>query len=210
MNCAGCEEKLSEYLEQALPEPEGRDIDRHLEDCAKCSALLEEMKSMLAVSRNFPDEELDDRLLEKILLRTSGQPRKRHFWEELRHFSPGTLLTPRFASGAVLATLFLVLLANLVFPRTSTMAAVLSPQQIFRQLDIGVQQIYGKGLQAYDATVEWQANLNFYKDRILNRLGFMMERLDLPVEGKAKSEEQMQPQQQKAPNNHSSMLLKHA
>jgi hypothetical protein len=208
MNCAECEEKLSEYLEQTVPGQGSRDIDRHLEECSKCSALLEEMRSILTVSQNFPDDELDDRLLEKILLRTSGRPRTRRFWEDLRNFSLRTMLTPRFASGAVLATLFLVLVANLISPRIPTMAAVLSPRQIFRQLDVGVQQIYGKGLQAYDATVELQANFTFYKNQILNRLGFMMERLDLPVEGKAKPEDHMQ--QQKAPNNKSSMLLKHA
>jgi hypothetical protein len=210
MDCARCEEKLSEYLEQTLPERESRDIGRHLEDCTKCSALRDEMKSILAVSQTFPEEELDDRLLEKILLRTSGHPRTRHFWEGLRHFSLRTLMTPQFASGAVLAALFLVLLGNLAFPRIPAMAAALSPRQVFRQLDVGVQQIYGKGLQAYDTTVAWQANLAFYKNQILNRLGFMMERLDLPVEGNAKPEEKMQRQQQKAPNNKSSMLLKHA
>jgi len=209
MDCTRCEEKLSEYLEQTLPEQEKRDIDRHLEDCAKCSALLDEMKSILAVSGNFPDEELDDRLLEKILLRTSGQPRKRRFWEDLRHFSLRSMLTPRFAGGAVLATLFILLLANLGLPGIPSGDSVLSPRQIFRRLDIGVQQIYGKGLQAYDATLEWQANFAFYKNQVLNRLGFMMERLDLPVEGKVKPEEQMQ-QQQKAPNNKGSLLLKPA
>jgi hypothetical protein len=209
MDCARCEEKLSEYLERTLPEQEKREIGRHLEDCADCSVLLDEMKSILAVSQNFPGEELDDRLLERILLRTSGQPRTRHFWEDLRHFSLRTMLTPRFASGAVLATLFLLLMANLGFPRISTVASTLSPRQVFRQLDMGVQRIYGKGLQAYDASVEWQANFTFYKNQIFNRLGFMMERLDLPVEGKAKPEEQL-PQQQKAPNNKNSMLLKRA
>jgi hypothetical protein len=206
MDCITCEEKLSEYLEKTLPEAERQEIGRHLNDCPSCSSLLDEVKSLLAVAQNFPEEELDDRLLERILLRTSGQPRTKSFWEEFRHFPLRALWTPRFASGIALATLFVVLMTNLVFPRVSTVAAVLSPREVFRQLDIGVQKIYGKGLQAYDMATGWQADFSYRKNQLLNRLGFMMERLDPAVEGKAKPEERMQ--QQKDPKNKSSLLWK--
>jgi hypothetical protein len=206
MDCAYCEEKLSEYLEQNLPAEEAPAVAQHLENCANCSALIEEMQSILIASQKFPALELDDNLLERILLRTSGRPRTRKFRELMEHFILHSLLTPRFAAGAVLATFFFLLLVNLLVPRVAEIASILSPLEIFRQLDRGVQQVYSKGLQAYDATNEWQARISFYKSNMFNKLGFMMEQLDVPVEGKIKPGNQQQ-RQQKAPDNKNSMLL---
>jgi hypothetical protein len=205
MDCAHCEEMLSEYLEQGLP-AEGRlAVARHLETCASCSTLLAEMKSILVTARRFPSLELDNHLFERILLRTSGRTRTRSLGELVESFFLHTLWTPRFAAGTVLSALFLVFLVNVMVPRVTSMASTFEPLEIFRQLDRGVQQIYSKGLQAYDAKNEWQARASFYSNTLFNRLGFMMERLDVPVEGKAKPGQQHQ--QQKAPDNKNSMLI---
>ena len=52
-------------------------------------------------------------VLRRILLRTSGRPRTRSFRELFTQYFLSPMLTPRFAVGAVLATLFVVLLVNL-------------------------------------------------------------------------------------------------
>jgi hypothetical protein len=116
------------------------------------------------------------------------------------------MFTPRFAVGAVLATLFLVLVMNFIVPRASSVASALSPSELFRTMDRGVQGIYGEGLKLYDKKNEWQAQFTFFKNNLFNRLGIMIERLDVPVEGKKKPGEP-QKQQEKAPGNESSLLL---
>jgi hypothetical protein len=88
----------------------------------------------------------------------------------------------------------------------SVVASVLSPKEMFRRMDRSVQQLYSEGLKAYDAKNEWQAKLNYYKNNVFNRLGFMIEQLDVPVEGKKKSGEPRQ-RQEKAPSKNSSILL---
>jgi hypothetical protein len=73
-------------------------------------------------------------------------------------------------------------------------------------MDRGVQEIYARGLKAYDKKNEWQAQFGFIKNNVFNRLGFMIEQLDVPVEGKKKSGEPRQ-QQEKTPSEKSSLML---
>jgi Putative zinc-finger len=207
MECPNVELHLSEYLERSLPAEEMRLVAEHLHECRQCGALLEEMRSALATCQSFPVLEPGDALIERVLLRTSGRPRTRSLMEVLteRVFRP--MFTPRFAVGAVLASLFLVLVANFMWPRVSSVASGLSPREVFRMMDRGVQGIYGEGLKLYDKKNEWQEEFTFFKNNLLNRLGFMMERWDVPVEGKKKSQGESQQQQEKAPGNESSLLL---
>jgi hypothetical protein len=206
MNCPYVEERLSEYLERSLPANEMSQVAEHLHECANCSTLMEEMRSIIAACKSFPKLEFDLTLAERILLRTSGRPRSKTLRERFNEYILRPMLTPRFAAGAVLATLFVALIASLIAPKMSVVASVLSPTEMFRRMDRGVQQLYGEGLKAYDKKNEWQAQLSFIKNNVVNKLGFMIEQLDVPVEGKKKSGEPRQ-RQEKAPSKNSSLLL---
>ncbi|HYK89774.1 MAG TPA: zf-HC2 domain-containing protein [Acidobacteriota bacterium] len=206
MNCPYVEERLSEYLERSLPADDMSRVAEHLHECANCATLLEEMRSVLATCRSFPKLDFDVNLAERILLRTSGRPRTKTLKERFDEYILRPMLTPRFAAGAVLAALFVALIVGLTAPKMSVVASVLSPKEMFRRLDRSVQQLYSEGLKAYDTKNEWQAKLNYYKNNLFNKLGFMIEQLDVPVEGKKKSGEPRQ-QQEKAPSKNSSILL---
>jgi Putative zinc-finger len=206
MECARIEALLSEYLERSLPAQDMAQIAAHLHECGNCSALLEEMRSLVLTCKAFPVMEPDVELIERILLRTSGKPRTRSWRERLSQYVLQPMLTPRFALGATLAVLFLALAVNLMLPRIAVVASVLSPKEMFRHMDRGVQQIYARGLKAYDKKNEWQAQFGFIKNNVFNKLGFMIERLDVPVEGKKKPGEPRQ-QREKSPSQKSSVLL---
>jgi hypothetical protein len=206
MNCARVEIQLSEYLERSLPAQEMAQVAAHLHECRNCSALLEEMRSVVLTCKSFPVLEPDIALIERILLRTSGKPRTRTLRERVTQYLIRPMLTPRFAVGATLAVLSLALAVNLMVPRLAVVASVLSPKELIRHMDRGVQGIYARGLKAYDKKNEWQAQFGFIKNNVFNKLGFMIEQLDVPVEGKKKSGEPRQ-QQEKAPSEKSSLML---
>jgi len=206
MNCPVCEERLSEYQERSLPSEEMAQVATHLHECSKCAALLEEMRSLLLTCKTFPSFEFDLDLVEKILLRTTGRPRRRSLQELIRQYFLQPLLTPRFAIGAALLVLFMALASNLLLPKAVTIASLLSPKEWIRQMDKGVQGIYSEGLKIYSKKNEWQAQFSFIKNNVFNKLGFMMEQIDVPMEGKKKSGEPRQ-QQEKAPSQKSSILL---
>ena len=206
MKCPHIEERLSEYMERTLPGPEMGRVAEHLHECANCSALLEEMRSVLLRCRSFPSYEPDITLIERVLLRTTGRPRTRTFREHLERYLLRPLLTPRFAAGVVLTVMFLALTVGLFRDRISSVAASLSPRELLSQMDRGVQAVYSRGLKVYDKKNEWQAQFTFIKNNMLNRLGLMIDQLDVPVEGKKKSGEPRQ-QQEKNPSGKSSLLL---
>jgi len=197
MECGLVEDRLSGYVERTLPQEEMVEVAEHLQKCPRCQGLVEEIRSILVACQAFPSYELDTALLDRILLRTSGRPRTRSLRERLRTYFLQPILTPRFAAGAGLALLSLALLVDLMVPRMSVLASSLTPGELFRQMDRGVQQLYSEGLKLYDTKNEWQAQFTFFKNNVLHKLGFMIEQLDVPVEGNKKPVEHKQPE--KAP-----------
>jgi hypothetical protein len=206
MECLKIEELLSEYLERSLPPEDMSRVAEHLHECNACSVLLEEMRSVLAACKGFPRLEPDIELVEKILLRTSGRPRTRSFRELLQQYFLRPMLTPRFAVGAALVALFLVLATNLLLPHLTPMASLISPKEWVRQMDRGVQAIYSQGLKAYDKKNEWQAWMSFQKNTVFNKLGFFIEQLDVPVQTKEKSQQPKPQRDSKGLSEKSSLL----
>jgi hypothetical protein len=206
MDCSRIEQWLSEYVESSLPAEETELVQRHLETCSNCSALAGEMRSALSLFRNYPTLEIEPDLVEKILLRTSGRPRTRSFREWLDQYFLQPLLTPRFAVGAGLATLFLLFSINIMGPRFTTALSSLSPQALLRFVDRGVSQLYGKGLKAYETKNEWQAQFSRFKNNAWNGLRSLMEQVDGPVEGRKKLNNG-EPQKENAPKEKSSGVL---
>jgi hypothetical protein len=196
MECFEVEERLSEYLDRTLPSEAMAQVAEHLHACSACSALLEEMRSVLVACKAYPALEPDVELIEKILLRTSGRPRTRSFRELLQQYFLRPMLTPRFAVGAALAVLFLIFARSLLLPHVTSFQALLSPREWVRQMDRGVQAVYSEGLRAYQAKIDWQQSATNFKDSVFHKLGLFMEQLDVPVEGKQKPQEQKAPQRE--------------
>jgi len=204
MRCGSVEERLSEYVERTLPHEEAVQVAEHLQECPKCLALMEEIRNILVSCQAFPSYEIDAALLDRILLRTSGRPRTRPFLERFKAYFLKPALTPRFAMGAGLAVLFLALAVDMMTPRVDGLASMLSPRNLFLRMDRGVQAIYSEGLKLYNAKNEWQTQFSYFRNNVMGKLGFLIERLDVPVEGK-KPGEQKPPE--KSPGKKSSVLL---
>lgn len=206
MDCRFVEDRLSEYLDRSLPAGEMRVVAEHLTTCRGCDSLLEEVRGIVGACRAYYVLEPELRLIDRILLRTSGQPRTRTFRELTREYVFGPMLTPRFAMGAALSVLFITFTAVWITPRISVVTSALAPRRILQSMDRAAQQAYGEGLKLYDKKNEWQAQFQFFKTNVINRLGFMIEQLDGPVPRNDRSEPPGQ-QQRKAPTEKSSILL---
>jgi hypothetical protein len=200
MLCTKAEEWLSEYMEASLTADQRAEMADHLKGCPNCSALLAQMRTVAEICGDFPELKLSPQLVETILLRTSGRPRSRSFGEIIRENLLRPLLIPRFAAGAAVAALFLIVSANLIMPRVSVALSALSPSHLLTLMDRGVQKVYGQGLKAYNAKTEWENEFAFFKKSLLDRFRYVMDQIDAPVEGSKKPEEP-QPQKRKVENN---------
>ena len=190
MECSKIEQWLSEYMESSLPADEMGHVKEHLESCQNCSALFREMQSAVSLCHNAPALEIDLRLVERILLRTSGRPRTRSFKELYRQYFIRPLFTPRLAIGATLATLFLILVFDLMMPKLSMTISSLSPLELMRLSDRGAQRLYGEGLKAYNTVNEWQAKFKRFRSNTWNGVRSVVDQMDVPVEGRKKTEEE--------------------
>ncbi len=197
MECGLVEDRLSEYVERTLPHEEMVRVAEHLQECSRCQALMEEIRSILVSCAAFPAYEPSEQLLDRILLRTSGRPRTRRLREWMRTYFRQPILTPRFAVGVGLALLSVALLFDLMGPRLGGLASVLSPKELLSKMDRGVQQLYSEGLKLNETKNEYQNWFAFQKNNVLRKLGFMIEQLDVPVEGNKKPDAQKPPE--KAP-----------
>ena len=59
MDCSKVELWLSDYMEASLPADETDTVAKHLESCQNCSALLQEMQSIVSLCHNYPSLEMD-------------------------------------------------------------------------------------------------------------------------------------------------------
>mgnify|MGYP001766955604 CR=1 FL=1 len=181
MDCTQAEERLSEYLESSLPEGEEVLLEEHLHGCAACAALLGEMRSVVAACRRYPVLEPDPALLERVLIATSGRPRRRSPGEWVRALCR-PLLVPRLAVGSGLAALCLALALNLWMPRLADSWSSVSALGVLGVLDRGVQSVYSQSLRVNDRAGEWVAQFRFFRDNTFHRIRFFRERLDTPAQ----------------------------
>jgi hypothetical protein len=149
---------------------------------------------------------MDLRVLERILLRTSGRPRTRSFKELFNQYFLRPLLTPKLAVGASLAALFLILTFDMLMPKLSVTLSSLSPLELMRLSDRGAQKLYGEGLRAYNLLNGWQESFNRFKNNTWNNVRSTVDRIEVPVEGRKKSEEAA-PRKESAPKEKSSELF---
>jgi hypothetical protein len=194
-------------MDFSLSADETRQVELHLKSCRQCAELLEEMRSASALCQNFPTLELEPDFLEKILLRTSGRPRTRSFSERIHKYFLRPLLTPRFAAGAVLATLFLALSVHFMMPTLSNAVSFLSPPKMLRVLDRGAQTLYSEGLKVYNKKNELQDQFIFLKNDTLNKMRFFMEKMQVPVEGKKEEKESIREDNRSPEEKRSQMWL---
>ena len=103
MNCHRIDDLLVEHVYEELPGNVSRDVDAHIEDCARCLAELQNLQATREAYRGLPDLEPAPRVTYDILREARKAAADRR--DRPVSFLPGFLLTPAFGS---LATLVLI------------------------------------------------------------------------------------------------------
>src|SRR5579884_3417416 len=105
MNCTQCEERMSDYLENAISVSDREQIESYVQLCATCSELLSGMKDVLAWGPAFPVYEAPAWLPSRIVANT---PRRiRESWIETLRLAGRWIVQPRTAMAIFTATLVL-------------------------------------------------------------------------------------------------------
>ncbi len=119
-SCVQVEERLSDYLENALREGEEREFREHVDACPRCAPLVAQVSYVLGRVRTLDPEPVPPMLASKILDQTLGPRKKKIEWLS---WIP-ILWQPRFATGlvTVLATALIVFHATGVKKADITLA----------------------------------------------------------------------------------------
>ena len=88
LNCAECEEKLSDYIERSLGDVEQAAVELHLRSCRSCDELVSEMMMVIDAGREFPVYAPPEWLASRIVANTPpSRPMLRDrlaaFWQSL-------------------------------------------------------------------------------------------------------------------------------
>ena len=111
MTCADCEERLSQYLEDTLRGVERSALEVHLQSCAACSALVAEMKEVIAWGKTFPAYEPPVWLPHRILANTPVIARES--WLDTLSSIGRWIIAPRIAMAIFTAVLVFGWLGNI-------------------------------------------------------------------------------------------------
>src|SRR3984957_12378756 len=107
-NCTQVEERLSDFLDAQLSPEERAEFSAHLASCAGCSQLVERVGGALAQVHSLEMIEAPPQLVRNILDATSGPRTRKTSWRGWSAWFP-TMRQPRFAIGAAVAALSLVI-----------------------------------------------------------------------------------------------------
>ncbi len=147
-DCREIEQWLSSYLENNLSEAERQSVRDHLDSCRECSLLLGQMQTMLHVCRFFPELEPPTRLVEKILVRTTGKHRSLSWKEYLLELFMPVYSSPRFAAGACLAVVSFAIVFNALGINLGQVKwSDLTPRGVLQSVNRGVYLAYDNGMR---------------------------------------------------------------
>lgn len=77
MHCSELVELVTEYLEGTLPEDDRRRFEEHLAECPYCVNYLDQMRETIRVLGRLPEESLEPRAREELLVAFRGWRRSR-------------------------------------------------------------------------------------------------------------------------------------
>ena len=160
MNCANCEERLSDYLEQALPQDLMEAMEEHFTACAMCRELRDDvaliMDMRVHVAVHTPPPWLGGRIV------ASTPQVVRVTWRDLFAGIWQGLYEPRFAMSLLTATIVMGWMSSLAGFTPSMGAFIRNPAAIYYGMEGAVHRAYGEAVR------------NYYRSPLVNQIQYQI------------------------------------
>jgi hypothetical protein len=141
--CLQSEERLSDYLENALNAEEARAFEAHAAGCANCQPMILLVRDAVARMHALDEIEPPAHLTRRILDATIGPGKQASSWGGwLQWLRP--VLRPQFALGATAAAFSLAIVLQFAVPVRWKKTA-LSPSEIYHSVDRQTHLAYARG-----------------------------------------------------------------
>ena len=144
-SCVQVEERLSDYLENALSESEQREFRAHADSCPRCAPLVGRVSGMLGSLHALELEPVPPMLTSKILDQTLGPRKAKRDWLS---WVP-ILWQPRFATGlvTVLATALIIFHATGGVKKSKLTLADFNPITIIQSANSQAHLAFARGVK---------------------------------------------------------------
>ena len=147
MNCTQCEERMSDYLENAISAVDRTQMDSHFQSCMTCAELISAMKDVLAWAGDFPVYQPPSWLPARVVANT---PRiARESWLDTVRLGWRWLVEPRTAMAIFTATLVLGWLGGLAGISPNWGAIARNPSSIYYEGQAAANRVYDVAVRAY-------------------------------------------------------------
>src|SRR5215471_9604882 len=147
MNCIYCEERLSDYLENALSPAEQALLQEHFKSCSACSELLEGVRTVMHWGRDLPVQSPPPWLSWRIVANTPQVIRVT--WRDSFVGAWKSVCEPRFALALLTSILMLGWMGSLVGIRFADIAMVRHPSVIYNRMGGWANRMYGDAVRTY-------------------------------------------------------------
>jgi|KBSMisStaDraftv2_1062788.scaffolds.fasta_scaffold08023_8 predicted anti-sigma-YlaC factor YlaD len=147
MTCNLCEERLSDYLEWALPAEERTLVDEHLKSCSACSELLDGVRNVMNWGKELPAQLPPPWLASRIVANTPQVIRVA--WSDWIVGVWRNVCEPRFALALLTSTLMLGWMGSLAGISVADVALVRHPSAIYNRMGGWANRLYGDAVRNY-------------------------------------------------------------
>ncbi|HVQ65691.1 MAG TPA: zf-HC2 domain-containing protein [Terriglobia bacterium] len=145
MNCAHCEDRISDYLENALDAADSAAIETHLQSCSTCTELLNGVRDVMYWGRNLQVQLPAPWLPTRIISNTPHVVRVT--WRDWAANAWKSLVEPRFALAMLTSTLMLGWMGSLAGISVGDVAMVRHPSAIYYRMGGWANRLYGDAVR---------------------------------------------------------------
>jgi anti-sigma factor RsiW len=147
MNCAYCEERMSDYLENQLSSSERAFFAAHLAGCALCREQMSDLQAVMKWARAFPVYEAPPWLPSRIVART---PRiQRETWLDTLSAVARWVLAPRTALALFTSAMVLGWMGSLIGVAPNLVAVVRDPASVYFEAGDLVNRAYDQAVRGF-------------------------------------------------------------
>jgi hypothetical protein len=141
MNCAHCEERMSDYVENALNTSERSSLELHLQSCPSCTTLMSSISDVLGWGKSFPAYEPPPWLATRIIANTPHVVRET--WQDTLAAIGRWFIEPRTAMGLLTTVLMVGWLGSVAGISAEVGSFVRNPSAVYyRVYDQAVRTFY--------------------------------------------------------------------
>ena len=147
MNCAYFEDRVSDYLEDALTAPERLAMEDHVKSCVACGKLLEGVRQVMLWRNELPVQTPSPWLASRIIANTPQVIRIT--WRDWFVNAWKSVSEPRFALGLLTSVLMLGWMGSIVGISAADLTMVRHPSAIYNRMGGWANRLYGDAVRSY-------------------------------------------------------------